>query len=705
MKNGKMIMATLLVFAMVASVVPLYDASAPAIGVNGQDTNILIKNVTATPSSVNQGGAVNITCDVTANGTTNITSVKIIITDPANNVATYNMTSNTTDTQKSGKYWYNSTYSIAGKYEFTINVTDESGNWNTATGNFTVNDTTPPTISNVKVTPSSVVEGNPVNITAAVTDNVGVNSVKLTVKKATTVNNTTSYEIVINNTAMSEYNGTYYYKHIYGVGSYVFEIYADDAAGNSVVDNSSTNAFNVTEDTAAPVIGNVAANPSSTAQGGWVNITASVTDAGVGVQKVCVNITYPNGTSYKMNMNEYNGTYYYNSTYAILGTYTYVIIAKDNNNNTATSDAQTFEITDGMPPVITEVKYNVDNLIVTITANITDNVGVNSVTVSIFNSTGGAVVDNATMDGNNGTYSYTSDALALGDYSFVIYASDAAGNMAKSPVTSFSIVDKVPPVISNITVSPSNIVEGNEVTISCIVTDNVAVASVKITLDGTEYNMTLSDGHYTYTISNVTFGKHTFTITATDEAGNNITSEKQTFSAADKEKPSASPSSNNPTKATLGSKITITYTVTDDDNIQSVVLHYVVDNGTEKTVVMKANGTVYTAEISLPDNGKQLTYWVVVTDSQGSTTTSAKQTISLEKKQTGLSTALLAGIGILILIIIIAAAMMMKKKGSAETETEEAEETGESEDTEESEEESSEETEEAEEEEPEEEEL
>ncbi len=686
MKNGKMIMATLMVFAMVASMMPLYDASAPAIGVNAQDTNILIQNVKATPSAVDQGGTVNITCDVTANGTTNITSVKITITDPANNAATYNMTTNTTDATGNGTYWYESTYNDAGKYTFIINVTDEAGNWNTATGNFTVNDTTPPTISNVAATPSSVVEGNPINITAQVTDNVGVNSVKLTVKKVTTVNNTTSYEVVVNSTAMSDNNGTYYYEHIYEVGSYIFEIYADDAAGNSALDNSSSNTFEVTADTAAPVISNVKATPTSTPQGGWVNITAEVTDSGVGVDKVMVNITYPDGTYHNETMSLYNGTYYYNTTYDAIGTYTFFVWANDTNGNAISSDAGTFEITDGTAPVISDVNAAVNGLIVTITATITDNVGVSAATVTIYNSTGselsGYPQDMELTDAANNTYSFTSEALALGDYTYVITASDAAGNTAQSDVMNFSIVDTEPPVISDVTITPQSPTEGQDVTITCTVTDNVMVSSVTITIDGSTYNMSLSGGQYTYTVSSVTFGDHSFTINARDEAGNEATPYQGSFSAADAQAPVANPSSDNPTKANLGSKITISYTVTDDDTIQSVVLHYRVDNGTEEQVTMTLENGTYVAEITLPKSGKELTYWVVVTDSQGSTTTSAEQTIQLQEAPSGLSPMLLAGIGIIILVIIIAAAMMMKKKGSAapSEEVEEGEEeTGEEE--------------------------
>ncbi|GEM_PF-2649422 len=673
MKRTNTIIAAFLVLAMVVSVIPMTEAGAPAIETNAVDTNILINNVTASPATVGQGGTVNITCDVTANGAVAISYVNLTVTDPANTTHTYTMITNTSDANGNGTYWNATAYSVAGVYHYTINVTDANGNWNISGNNtFTVTDTTAPTISDVSVTPSAVVEGNAVTISANVTDNVAVSSVKLTVKKATTVGNNTTYTVVINATDMTNSNGIYTYVHTYGVGTYVFEIEAKDAANNSALDNSTNNTFEVTADTSAPVISNVAAEPTTVAQGGSVNITADVTDAGVGVDTVMVNITYPDGTFRNETMTLYNGTYAYNTTYMDIGTYSYFIWANDTNGNAASSTLASFEITDGTAPVISDVSVIPDKNIVNITAIVTDNIGVDSVTVTIFNSTGdvlaGYPMDMTETNTTTHTYAFTSEALPLGNYTFVINAADAAGNPAVPATGSFSIVDTEAPEISDINV-PANIVEHQNVTITCVVTDNVndvADISVVIIVDGTSHAMTYSGQNnvFEYTISDIVYGDHSFTITATDAEGNSATSPEETFSAADASNPEIDDSvSSIPTSVTLGEDIKFSVAIHDDDPM-TVTLYYSVDGGNETSVVMTqdADGN-YVATIKV-DSGSKLTYRIVANDGQSGATTVAQGEITLNEKST-ISTTMLAGIGILLLVIIIAVVMMMKKKPSA----------------------------------------
>ncbi len=678
-------MAALLVFAMAASVMPLYDASAPAIETNTIDTDILINNVTASPATVAQGGTVNITCDVTANGTAAIQYVNLTVTDPNNNTQTYTMISNTTDANGNGTYWNATVYSIAGVYHFTINVTDANGNWNfTGDNTFTVNDTTAPTISNVAATPSSVVESKPVNITASVADNVGVNSVKLTVKRVTTVNNTTNYEVVVNNTAMTENNGTYYYEAAYGVGSYVFEIYADDAAGNSAVDNSSTNTFEVTADTSAPVISNVAANPTSVVQGGAVNITADVTDDGVGVDAVMVNITYPDGTYYNESMALYNGTYYYETTYDAIGTYTFFVWANDTNGNAISSAEDTFEVTDGTAPVIETPIVSVNVTRVTITVNVTDNYyNAANLTVTIYLTLdigyGDEIIeDNTAMELVNataGTFEYVSGALDFGDYNFTIYATDGANNDAVPVNGAFSIVDTEDPVISNVAVSPQNPTIWDDINLTFTATDNIGIDTVTVVVDGMTYYPTLSGGTYYLLIPVIEAKEYTYVITAMDVSGRTA-NYSGTFTVTE---PQIIISSDTPTKATAGDKITIKVTLPSYPDL-NVTLIYIINNDTSnaKMIPMTLVNGEYVAEISIPDNAESLTYGIMAT-TPGKMPITQSGTVEIEPAATGLDPMLLAGVGILILVIIIAAAMMMKKKGGAKPSEEPSEEESEEE--------------------------
>jgi hypothetical protein len=99
-------------------------------------------------------------------------------------------------------------------------------------------------------------------------------------------------------------------------------------------------------DLTKPVISNVQANPSTQIQGGYVNITCTVTD-NVAVSEVNVSITGPVGfTPLNITMTKIPDTnnYYYNSTYPIAGAYSYYIWVNDTSNNRNISTVYGFEI-------------------------------------------------------------------------------------------------------------------------------------------------------------------------------------------------------------------------------------------------------------------------------------------------------------------------------------------------------------------------
>jgi hypothetical protein len=96
-------------------------------------------------------------------------------------------------------------------------------------------------------------------------------------------------------------------------------------------------------DAIPPQISNVQATPTATAQGGHVNITCTVTD-NIMVDTVKVDITGPAGfTPVNVTMN--TGSYHYNTTYSIVGTYHYFIWANDTDGNSNTSASYTFDVT------------------------------------------------------------------------------------------------------------------------------------------------------------------------------------------------------------------------------------------------------------------------------------------------------------------------------------------------------------------------
>ncbi|MEW6070299.1 MAG: PKD domain-containing protein, partial [Candidatus Thermoplasmatota archaeon] len=221
--------------------------------------------------------------------------------------------------------------------------------------NVTFPDIEPPQISNIQATPQTQAQGGYVNITCTVTDNVAVSVVKVSI--------TGPASLILLNVTMTGIAGTdsYYYNTTYSIaGGYSYYIWAVDTSGNGNI--SVVYQFTITiavEDITPPEITDIQANPSTQAQGGWVNITCEVTD-NVAVNKVGINITSPGDFDYKGLMLRVAGTdiYYYNATYSVLGTYNYLIWANDTSGNLAVATGYVFEIITGnIPPVTSFVYY------------------------------------------------------------------------------------------------------------------------------------------------------------------------------------------------------------------------------------------------------------------------------------------------------------------------------------------------------------
>ncbi|MEW6069036.1 MAG: right-handed parallel beta-helix repeat-containing protein [Candidatus Thermoplasmatota archaeon] len=206
-------------------------------------------------------------------------------------------------------------------------------------------DTERPRISNVQAIPEMQEVYGYVNITCTVTDNIAVNIVKIA------ITGPTGFTPV--NITMTNIPGTnnYYHNTTYSVlGTYSYFIWANDTSNNK--NTSATYTF-VIQDTTKPEISNIQAMPSIQAQGGYVNITAIVTDS-VEVNIVKVNITGPTGfEQINITMTRIAGTdnYYYNTTYTFVGTYYYYIWANDISDNQKQSLLHRFGIKGARTPI------------------------------------------------------------------------------------------------------------------------------------------------------------------------------------------------------------------------------------------------------------------------------------------------------------------------------------------------------------------
>jgi len=95
------------------------------IAANGDNSTINITNITANPSTQVVGGYVNISCDVTTSEG-NISVVKVNISGPE---GFGNKTFNMSKTDGRYRYYYNTTYSIAGVYKYHIWANNTVGDY------------------------------------------------------------------------------------------------------------------------------------------------------------------------------------------------------------------------------------------------------------------------------------------------------------------------------------------------------------------------------------------------------------------------------------------------------------------------------------------------------------------------------------------------------------------------------------------------
>lgn len=175
---------------------------------------------------------------------------------------------------------------------------------------------------------------------------------------------------------------------------------------------------------------------------------------------------------------------------------------------------------------------------VTITAKVTDDSGLESVTIRITNPSNFSYPDETMVRTTGDLFKFTFDnTLSVGTYIFQIKAVDLS--IHSNNVTAKDIFyikkDSIPPVISYFEVRPYVQLINNDVTITCIATDNIGINTVKVFItppDGLSFERTINwfpSGKYVYDdIYNIT-GRYYFTILVKDKAGNWVETDSEYF--------------------------------------------------------------------------------------------------------------------------------------------------------------------------------
>lgn len=254
-----------------------------------------------------------------------------------------------------------------------------------------------------------------------------------------------------------------------------------------------TNALaQLTADITAPNLSSFTLSPGSVNVGDTITITAKATDDLSGVKSVDaylmngsaskdIAMTYDSTTdtwsgTYKVTATDLNGTWYLQfGFYDNAGNYGWASTTGTVNVNNPNADSTA--------PVINSVNYTPQTIQpgtpFTISANVSDNVGVDTVYAYLYTPTG-IFQDSVqlTYDSKTGQWSgsYTLSQYAeAGDWTIEIDATDTSGNLSIDDTHKFNLVnanaDTTAPVIGDVTVSQSTVNPGDTLKVSANLSD------------------------------------------------------------------------------------------------------------------------------------------------------------------------------------------------------------------------------------------
>ena len=281
-----------------------------------------------------------------------------------------------------------------------------------------------------------------------------------------------------------------------------WRVKAVDAIGN---ESGWSTLWKLVVDNTAPAVTIADITPNA------ATITGTVTDANTtDVVEVTIDGTTTNATI--------TGNIWSITTPALAdGFYIVSAVAKDlATNTTSPAVTDTLKI-DTVTPTVTITQPTItliNDATPTITGTYNDVDANDDTTILLFidnNTTGVAVTKTANGDGT-GTWTYTpAVALAEGAHTFVATATDAVDNDSASAELTLTIDTLSPAVTAN------GSVNGSTVTVTGTAE---ADAVLSATFNGVTGPLTNTNGSYTFTATNVANGTYTFSVTATDAAGN-----------------------------------------------------------------------------------------------------------------------------------------------------------------------------------------
>ena len=500
-------------------------------------TTVIIDTVAPDPVTVtasNNDGTT--TIPIANDGTTNDNTPALSGTAEAGSLVTISDGTNvlgTVTADGSGNWSFTSSTLTDGSHTISVTATDAAGNVSTpSTITFTVSTTTPDPVTDLTVTDNvGTITGELVSgattddTTPTLAGNAGIEGNIITIYDGTTVLGTV--------TAGTDGAWTFTTSTLTN-GLHPLSVTVTDAAGNT----SAATDFPITVDTVAPTASTLIVTNDVTdtviPNGSTTNDTTP-TLSGVAEAGSTISI-YDNGVLLGTTTADTNGAWNYTTDTLDTGSHPLTVTATDAAGNTGVATAATVIIDTTAPDAVTVTASNNNSSTpVAIADNTTtnDSTPVLSGTAeagSLVTISEGTAVLGTVTAGTDGSWSFTTATLSNGEHTFSITATDAAGNVSTATDFTLTVDTVAPAVITDLTLTD------NVGTITGTLANNARTDDSTPTLSGTAeagaivsiydgsnlLGTTTADdsGAWSYTTSTLSDGLHTFTVTATDAAGN-----------------------------------------------------------------------------------------------------------------------------------------------------------------------------------------
>ncbi len=271
-----------------------------------------------------------------------------------------------------------------------------------------------------------------------------------------------------------------------------------------------------------------------------IEVGANVTDNfAMGV--VLANITIPNGTITQLTLNNTNTSLdWYNWSYTIpdvIGQYNITFIANDSFNNVNLTETTFFVGQDVVDPSVFDLRpvsnitYNISSTI-EIGANVTDDVGVDTVLVNITmpnEAITQLTLNNTLLNWYN--WSYTIPDV-IGQYNVTFIANDTSNNVNLTETTFFVGADAINPQIEFVNLTADGNYSQTYIDVNVTASDNVAIDTITINLynsTGLVNSTTSSSSPFSYQFSGLSDGTYYLNATVNDTSSNINSTETRTI--------------------------------------------------------------------------------------------------------------------------------------------------------------------------------